>query len=302
MAFYYLVCVMIDSESKINSPISREILFHQEDAQLSIIQNQSGEALKSDDVLRQSVIYFYFCLQGKSGFSFGPHYSREILEGKNYFFYNPERELPFALRLEPSTRMVILSISLEGIHKLFMENKEEIHFLKEENVNRKFYDEREISSGLRLVLNQLFQVNLSENTRRIFYQGKVLEILSFYFSSRQPDMESCPFLNDEATVRKIKFAKEHLLKNLDAAPTIKELSKIAGLNEFQLKAGFKEIYGNTVHGYLLDHKLDHSRALLDTKKFMVNEVAAQVGYTNTSHFIAAFRKKFGVTPKKYLMK
>jgi AraC-like DNA-binding protein len=27
-----------------------------------------------------------------------------------------------------------------------------------------------------------------------------------------------------------------------------------------------------------------------------------MGYTNPSHFIAAFKKKFGITPKKYLMK
>ena len=30
-------------------------------------------------------------------------------------------------------------------------------------------------------------------------------------------------------------------------------------------------------------------------------VAYQIGHTNPSHFIAAFKKKFGVTPKKYLM-
>ena len=270
--------------------------------ELSILDNSIKEQIEIPDTLLKSVIYFYFCLTGKAGFSFGPHYAREIVDGKNYFFYNPEKELPFNLILDPGTRMVILSISLEGIHELFVEDKEEIHFLKEENVSRKFYDEREIPSMLRVVLNQLFQVNLSDNTKRIFYQGKVMEILSLYFSNRQPDMESCPFLNDEATVRKIKHAKEHLLKHLDAAPTLKELSKIAGLNEFQLKVGFKEIYGNTVYGYLLDHKLDHARTLLDTKKYKVNEVASQTGYTNTSHFIAAFRKKYGVTPKKYLMR
>ena len=102
-------------------------------------------------------------------------------------------------------------------------------------------------------------------------------------------------------MRKIKNAKEHLLKNIDAPPRLKELAKLAGLNEYQLKAGFKEIYGNTVFGYLLDHKLDNARVLLDSKKYHVAEVAYQIGYTNPSHFIAAFRKKFGVTPKKYLM-
>jgi AraC-like DNA-binding protein len=285
-----------------NSRIAKNILFELNDRFLGSMENKSGEAIRGADLLEKSVIYFYFCLNGKATFGFGPHYSREITEGKNYFFYNPERELPFELALEANTRMVVLSISLEGIHKLFIEGGEEIHFLKPENVNRKFYDERDISNPLKLVLNQLFSMNLSENTKRIYFQGKVLEILSLYFSNRQPNMESCPFLNDESVVRKIKHAKEHLLKHIDMAPSLKELSKFAGLNEFQLKAGFKEIYGNTVYGYLLDHKIDHARVLLDTKKYKVNEVSNQIGYTNTSHFIAAFKKKFGITPKKYLMK
>jgi AraC-like DNA-binding protein len=103
-------------------------------------------------------------------------------------------------------------------------------------------------------------------------------------------------------VRKIKQAKEYLLKNLDASPSLKELAKAVSVNEYQLKAGFKEIYGQTVHSFLLDHKLDQSRLLLDSGKYLVNEAAYQLGYTNPSHFIAAFKKKFGVTPKKYLMK
>jgi AraC-like DNA-binding protein len=128
-----------------------------------------------------------------------------------------------------------------------------------------------------------------------------LELLALYFSERKPDTENCPFLNNEDLVRKIKHAKEYLLAHEDRPPTIKELAKLAGLNEYQLKAGFKEIYGNTVYGYLLEHKLDHARMLLDSRKFQVAQVAYQVGYTNPSHFIAAFKKKFGVTPKKYLM-
>jgi len=249
--------------------------------------------------LRKSIVYFYFCLEGSALFEFGPHYSREIQKQRNYFFYNPEKDLSFHLKLAPHSRMVFLTISLERLHQLFIH--EALPFLKPENVNRKFYDEREIPSYLHLVLNQLFTVRLSESTERLYYQGKVWEILSLYFSTKKPNTESCPFLNDEETVRKIKHAKEHLLKNMDAPPTLKELSKVAGLNDYQLKVGFKEIYGNTVFGYLLDHRLDHARVLLDSAKYQVNEVAYRIGYTNPSHFIAAFRKKFGITPKKYLM-
>ena len=219
-------------ETKENTRIGKNILLECNDQFLATIENKTTQALAGGDVLQMSVIYFYFCLEGKATFGFGPHYTREIMGGKNYFFYNPERELPFLLSLDPGTRMAILSISLEGIHKLFIEAGEEIHFLKPENVNRKFYDERDVGSALRLVLNQLFLVTVSDNAKRIFFQGKVLEILSLYFSNRQPDMESCPFLNDEAIVRKIKHAKEYLLKNMDAGITLKELSKVAGLNAF----------------------------------------------------------------------
>jgi AraC-like DNA-binding protein len=168
-------------------------------------------------------------------------------------------------------------------------------------VKSKFYDEREIPTQLLIVLNQLFTTHVSESVEKLYYHGKVLELLGLYFSDKKPDTESCPFLNDQETVRKIKHAKEYLLKHMETPPGLKELAKIAGLNEYQLKVGFKEIYGNTVFGYLLDHKLDHARVLLDSSRFQVNEVAYQIGYANPSHFIAAFKKKFGVTPKKYLM-
>jgi AraC-like DNA-binding protein len=274
-------------------------LFEQNDQSLTIAENHEDHAIQTPGLITKSIIHFFFCLDGTVVFEFGPHYSREIQKQRNYFFFNPDKDLPFTLRLAPGSRMVFLTISLKSLHDLFVH--EPIPFLKPENINQKFYDEREIPSNLVVALNQLFNIQLSESSNRLFYQGKVLELLALYFSEKKPNTESCPFLNDQDTVRKIKNAKEHLLKHLELPPTLKELARIAGLNEYQLKAGFKEIYGNTVFGYLLDHKLDNARVLLDTKKYQVAQVAYQIGYTNPSHFISAFRKKFGVTPKKYLM-
>jgi AraC-like DNA-binding protein len=283
-----------------NTPKSNyRVLSEQADIRLTTICNDSEKETSMPEKVTQSIIHFYFCTEGNATFEFGPQYSREIKRQWNYFFYNPEKDLPFTLKLAPNTRMVLLTISLETLHNLFVH--ESLPLLRPENVNRKFYDEREIPAHLYVVLNQLFTIQLSETSEKLYYQAKALELLSLYFSTKKPNTENCPFLNDEETVRKIKHAKEHLLKNLESPPGLKELAKFAGLNEYQLKVGFKEIYGNTVYGYLLDHKLDHSRALLDSNKYQVNEVAYQIGYANPSHYIAAFRKKFGVTPKKYLM-
>ncbi|MCU0357535.1 MAG: AraC family transcriptional regulator [Cyclobacteriaceae bacterium] len=274
-------------------------LFESGNIRLMLADNRGPDEYTTPGMLSKKLIQFYFCLEGTARFEFGPMYSREIQRLKNYFFYNPDSDVPFKLQLSADARMVMLFISLENLHELF--THEPLPFLKGENINRKFYDERDIPASLLVVLNQLFTIQLSESARNLFYHGKVFEILSLYFSEKKPDTETCPFLNDEETVRKIKHAKEYLLKNMETPPGLKALAKYAGLNEYQLKAGFKQIYGNTVFGYLLDHKMDHARILLDSGKFKVNEVAYQMGYTNPSHFIAAFRKKFGVTPKKYLM-
>ncbi|MBZ0244426.1 MAG: AraC family transcriptional regulator [Cyclobacteriaceae bacterium] len=285
-------------EKNTQEGIIRE-LYDRDEIALASVENKGDEAFSCPAELKKNLIHFYFCMEGSALFEFGPHYSREIQKKRNYFFYNPESDLPFRINLAPDTRMVFLTISLKNLHELFLHDT--LPFLKPETINRKFYDEREIPASLMVVLNQLSTVNLSEAAEKLYYQGKVLELLSLYFSERKADTESCPFLNDEETVRKIKRAKELLLKNSESPPRLKELAKMAGLNEYQLKVGFKQIYGNTVFGFLLDHKLDNAQLLLDTAKFKVNEVAYQIGYTNPSHFIAAFKKKYGVTPKKYLM-
>lgn len=274
-------------------------LYNKDEVSLSVVENRNDKNFACPAELKKNLIHFYFCTEGSALFEFGPHYSREIQRKRNYFFYNPEKDLPFNIVLSPAARMVFLTISLEHLHQLFLHDT--LPFLKPENINRKFYDERDIPASLMVVLNQLSMVNLSESAEKLYYQGKVLELLSLYFSDKKTDTENCPFLNDEEVVRKIKNAKEYLLKHSENPPSLKELAKLAGLNEYQLKVGFKQIYGNTVYGFLLDHKLTNAQLLLDTAKYKVNEVAYQIGYTNPSHFIAAFKKKFGVTPKKYLM-
>jgi AraC-like DNA-binding protein len=300
MSFSMKTDLLRASDRVENSQIGNwSVLLQEEALSLSILANVEDQSARLADSVQQGIIHFYFCLEGPVVFAFGPHYSRELQRQKTYFFYNPDATLPFELIVPPGGRLVSLAITLKKLHELFTHDP--LPVLNPENSSKKFYDEREISSPLLVTLSQLFSQQLSANVQRIYYEGKVLEIIGLYFSTKQPNTESCPFLNDQETVRKIKHAKEFLLSNLEAPPTLKELAKQAGLNEYQLKVGFKEIYGNTVYGYLLDHKLDFARVKLDSGRFQVNEVAYQIGYTNPSHFIAAFKKKFGITPKKYLM-
>jgi AraC-like DNA-binding protein len=120
----------------------------------------------------------------------------------------------------------------------------------------------------------------------------------FFNKSEDADVEQCPFLVDEQNIRKIRKAKEIILNQMTEPPTLQELSTTIGLNIKKLKEGFKQIYGETVYGYLLDHKMNEARSMLNSKQYNINEISLKLGYSTSSHFISAFKKKFGTTPKK----
>ena len=133
------------------------------------------------------------------------------------------------------------------------------------------------------------------------YQLKV-QVHSLYFNkSDDADVEQCPFLVDEDNVRRIRKAKEIVISRMAEPPTLTELSEEIGLSLKKLKEGFKQIYGDSVFSFLFDYKMEYARKMLETGKHNVNEVGLRVGYSTASHFISAFKKKYGTTPKKYLM-
>ena len=153
-----------------------------------------------------------------------------------------------------------------------------------------------------VVLSQIMEAKMHESIQPLYFKGKVYELLSLFFNkSEDTDVEQCPFLVDEQNVRKIRKAKEIILNQMTEPPTLQELSTSIGLNIKKLKEGFKQIYGDTVYGYLLDHKMNEARSMLNSKQYNINEISLKLGYSTSSHFIAAFKKKFGTTPKKYLM-
>jgi len=82
-------------------------------------------------------------------------------------------------------------------------------------------------------------------------------------------------------------------------PSLENLALEIGLSLKKLKEGFKQLFGDTVYSYLLYHKMEEARRMLDSQKFNVNEVSFKLGYSTASHFIAAFKKKYGTTPKIY---
>jgi AraC-like DNA-binding protein len=206
------------------------------------------------------------------------------------------------LELAPQTWVISVIISIKKFHALFSTEADYIPFLSVENQDKKYYNDGKISPSMSIVLSQIFNFNLNPSIKNLYYRGKGYELLSLYFNrTEDPNAEQCPFLIDEENVMKIRQAKEIILSNIAEPPGLQELADKVGLNLKKLKMGFKQIYGDTVYGFLFDYKMDYARKLLDSGSYNVNEVGLKIGYSTGSHFIAAFKKKYATTPKKYLM-
>jgi len=266
-------------------------------------QNDTNEVTREVREINSSFIQFHFCLKGQGDFLFNTgNYVFNVKEEHSILLYNPQRDLPIDLKLQPNTWIIGVVISIKKFHSLFSQDADHIHFLSPENSTKKYYDNGNITPSMAVVLSQILSSNIHESMKALYLKGKVYELLSLYFNKNEDtDIEQCPFLIDEDNVRKIRLAKEIILKNMSEPPSLQELSEEIGLSLNKLKEGFKQLYGDTVFGYLLDHKMEEARRMLASTNYNVNEVGLRIGYSTSSHFIAAFKKKYGTTPKKYLM-
>ncbi len=94
------------------------------------------------------------------------------------------------------------------------------------------------------------------------------------------------------------------IKNrIDLAPAfVPELTALAreyGLSVSKLSRSFKQQYGIPLHAYVIERRLCESAHLLEQRNLTVGEVAEIVGYSKQSQFSAAFKRRFGVSPKDY---
>jgi AraC-like DNA-binding protein len=248
-------------------------------------------------------IQFHFCVKGKTTFVFNEgRYSLDILEENSLLLYNRQKQLPIHLKVQPSSWMVSILIPIKKFHGLFSQEADYISFLNDDNRDKKYYKDGVISPSMAIVLNQIINFNLNNSIKALYFKAKAYELISLYFSrSEDADVEQCPFLVDETNVIKIRQAKDIIVSRMAEPPSLQELADEIGLNIKKLKEGFKQIYGDSVFSFLFDYKMEVARKLLETGENNVNEVGLKVGYSTSSHFISAFKKKYGTTPKKYVM-
>lgn len=269
---------------------------------IKIIGKDNGKKNIFYDKLDASFIQFHFCISGSITFNYNKGaYNLKLDEGKFLTLYNPEKHLTIDASVAKNSKVISVLIPIVEFHKLFSSSSSDIPFFENKSLNQKHYSENLISNSILIVLNQIIKNDMDNSTRSLLYKAKIYELFSLIFKkTKEIDLDQCPFLNNDENLKKIAKAKDVILKDIKNPPSLIELSKTIDLSLKNLKKGFKEIYGKPVYKYLFDFKMERAKQLLSNGNLNVNEVSYDLGYSSSSHFIAAFKKKYGITPRTYI--
>lgn len=97
----------------------------------------------------------------------------------------------------------------------------------------------------------------------------------------------------------IELAKSIIEKDPASHIHIPMLADKAGINEFKLKIGFRELFNTSPYKYRLRLCLERARVLLEETDDTIDQIASKVGFDTYNGFSTAFKKAFNTAPTAY---
>ncbi|NII84995.1 MULTISPECIES: helix-turn-helix domain-containing protein [unclassified Pedobacter] len=156
-----------------------------------------------------------------------------------------------------------------------------------------------IDLSLQTCIHSILNCDYWGGLKRLFLLSKTIELLVLQAESFDNLQNSkSEYIKHDYDKERIVFARDYLVKNMESPPTLVELAKIAGINEYKLKRGFKEMFNQTAFSYLSDLRLELAKNDLREGKKQATEIAFELGYCSLQHFSNAFKKKFSITPSQ----
>lgn len=149
-----------------------------------------------------------------------------------------------------------------------------------------------------LVVKQLLRQLLQKQQPTSFTQLLPLlvqQLLSHSTTQYTPAIQQTPVPNR----LKVHRIKEYLLDHITDSISIRQLSLLFTINEYQLKKDFKSVFGTSIHNFVILQRIDSARELLLKGQLSIEEIACATGFYDRSHFSKKFKSITGLTPSGY---
>lgn len=127
---------------------------------------------------------------------------------------------------------------------------------------------------------------------------KLLELLH-YLDLIAPHAASDESYLSPEQLKTIQAVRAYIDGHFDEPCTIQRLSTMFGLSPSRLKRNFKRVCGLSVHRYVRSVRLEQAAVLLQKSQSSSACIACELGYSNPSKFAAAFKERYGCSPREY---
>lgn len=153
-----------------------------------------------------------------------------------------------------------------------------------------------VAIGSQLILISCFQ---PISNRRLIESKVKLRKMKEALDVKLPKPKPKIMLTHE-DVKMVQEVRDFILQNLDQPlPSIQELARKHGTNDFKLKKVFSQFYSNSIFRYYTEERVKKAAIYLKNTRVSIEDTAKLSGFTNTAHFSTAFKKYYSVSPTVY---
>ncbi len=128
-------------------------------------------------------------------------------------------------------------------------------------------------------------------------EWKIREFL--YLALRETKSVGLQNLLQAMVERRKESIGQFMARNCNKPLRIEDYAALTGRSISTFHRDFKRHFGVGPKAWLTDKRMDYAGERLRLSSVSVGQLAAEIGYENISHFIKAFRKKHGLSPKQY---
>lgn len=205
------------------------------------------------------------------------------------------RQFHLSIQLSPSLLSTYLGSNLEGLPK-------ELRAISEGRDNKGFAHKGTLSQAMSGAIRQILHCPYSGATKLLFVESKAIELIAHQVAQLQSGNTPlrAPVVLRSEDIERVRCARDILAVDLESPPKLSDLARIVGTNHCSLNRGFREIYGESVFGYLRMLRLTEARRLMEQEGMNVTETALSVGYNSIPSFSRAFSEFFGQSPRMYV--
>ncbi|MGL5837566.1 MAG: helix-turn-helix transcriptional regulator [Sphingorhabdus sp.] len=149
-----------------------------------------------------------------------------------------------------------------------------------------------LDSRAAVVVNEMFDTDYVGGARLLYLESCALSLLAAQLDALTRVSDATEYAHPGLLI-----ARDYLDAHLDAPPSLLELARIAGINDFRLKRDFKALFGTTVFGYVRQRLMERAAAKMQ-QGLSVSQASQDAGYACPRCFSDAFRRHLGVLPSE----